>query len=164
MSIMPWTPLVAKSLSEGRWQLMQPLEHQFTWNGRIQKLVVPAGFVTDLFSIPAFLHSMFSKDNIANRAAVQHDWTGAADLVPAKIRDLWFKQDCLWFGIPKWKCDFMYAAVRVHSLILYRDSARDVCRQRKLAGLFNGDYTTVDPKDVPRPLWPSGNIPYYQEG
>jgi hypothetical protein len=61
--------------------------------------------------------------------------------------------------VPEWRVEVMYQSVRLYHLFRH-DSTRDVCRQRALAGLFRGDYTSVDPRTVPRPLWPKGILPY----
>ena len=51
------------------------LEAPLVWDvGKVALLVVPAGFVTDLASIPRVFQNVLSVTGKSRRAAVAHDW------------------------------------------------------------------------------------------
>ena len=61
--------LIVKSLHGGDWVLFRPL----IWQTREGRITVPAGFVTDLASVPQALRSFASMDD-TQAPAVLHDW------------------------------------------------------------------------------------------
>lgn len=58
------------------WMVAAPLIWQGPVNDRLVKLVVPAGFVTDLASIPRLFRNLpwLDPNGISRRPAVVHDW------------------------------------------------------------------------------------------
>lgn len=60
-----------RDIQGSRWELLSPLTYRAAdgWT-----LTVPAGFRTDLASIPRGLWNLFPKTGEYNRAAVVHDW------------------------------------------------------------------------------------------
>lgn len=70
------SPLVLQALdAPGEWVLTRPL----LWEGK-RKIEVPAGFVTDLASIPAPLRGLLNVNGKSRRAAVLHDWLYCSQL------------------------------------------------------------------------------------
>lgn len=63
------SPLILRVGPPGEWILERTLE----WEGR-QRIVVPAGFITDLASIPRALRGVLEQNGRSRKAAVLHDW------------------------------------------------------------------------------------------
>jgi hypothetical protein len=152
----PWSPLRIESIGNGRFELLEPLTHVYYYKSRWCRTVVPKGYVTDFWSIPRIFRPLLDVSGDGCQYAVEHDWHGSADLIPRRDANILLRQNCILDGrFAPWKCNAIYAGVQIGALYI-RDSARSVCQNRALAGLFSGDPCTVDPKTVPRPLWMDG--------
>lgn len=88
------------------------------WSHRLQEgIVIPAWFVTDFASIPKFARSIISVNERHRYAALPHDWLfccGALgiDRPSRKVADQILRDFCEVLGVPAWKRNVMYAAVR----------------------------------------------------
>lgn len=95
----------------GRWQLIEPLTY---YGDKFAHVVVPAGFETDLASVPRFAYyGLFG--NTAHKAAVVHDWL-LAEGERREDADAEFLAAMRASGVPVWRRWVMYAAVRMFSL------------------------------------------------
>lgn len=65
------TRLFLQSLSNGRWRLDRTLRYR---TGAGDVIEVPAGYITDLFSVPRLLWWLFPRDRRGREAAVVHDY------------------------------------------------------------------------------------------
>lgn len=72
---------------------------------------IPAGFVTDLASTPAWIHDRLPPDGPWAPAAVLHDWLYVTNQVPRAEADRLFLQAMIDLGIPVRQRFPMYAAV-----------------------------------------------------
>lgn len=101
---------------ERRWVLLEPLTYDVGHKGSGATIVVEAGFVTDLASVPRFLWAIIPPFGLHAGAAVLHDWmyTHPEELVPTRKRaDEIFHEAMLAMGVPRLRARIMYAAVRV---------------------------------------------------
>lgn len=73
---------------------------------------VPAGFRTDLASIPQALQAVIGKWERHAPAAVLHDWLYAAQPMPRRDADWLFAEALYAAGVPVWKRAAMWMAVR----------------------------------------------------
>lgn len=121
-----WTigPLRVETLREGedgrlRYKLIEPLRVRAALGGAMLsglRITVPAGFETDLASVPRFFWRWFPPAGDYAAAAVVHDWfyrhpSGISRfLADAIFRDLMAA-----LGVPAWKRWLMWAAVRLNS-------------------------------------------------
>ena len=71
-------------------------------------LVVPAGTVTDLASIP-----LLPNHRTWSRAAVVHDWLYTVGQVPRLIADDVLREAMIALQVPAWRRGVVYLAVRV---------------------------------------------------
>ncbi|MFV2733470.1 DUF1353 domain-containing protein, partial [Escherichia coli] len=67
------TPAVLEMLDDYRWRLVEPFEFWLTDNP-VDVIAVPAGYVTDLASVPRILWSVFPPHGRYAKAAIIHDW------------------------------------------------------------------------------------------
>lgn len=96
----------------GRWQLVEPLSY---YSDNFGMVMVPAGFSTDLASVPRWAYyGLFG--NAAHKAAVIHDWL-IAEEKPRALADLEFMAAMKASRVPTWRRWPMYLAVRVVSLL-----------------------------------------------
>lgn len=97
---------------EGNWILEEPLTYQSDVAAQI--IEVPAGFVTDLASVPKWVPRWVVDVNESHRfAAVVHDFacrTWILELRP--VADAVFKEAMAVLGVPGWKRWTMWFAVR----------------------------------------------------
>lgn len=93
------------SLAPDQWQLGEPLHyHGFT---------VPAGFVSDLDSVPRipFVYSRYKGRTV--RAAILHDYLYRNQIVSRKLADTIFLDSMQREGVPARYRIIIYAAVRL---------------------------------------------------
>jgi hypothetical protein len=74
-------------------------------------ITVPAGFVTDLASIPQAMLWLFGE--IAQEPSIPHDFAYSTHIVSREIADKMLYEACILTGEPKWKAKLIYAGVRV---------------------------------------------------
>lgn len=116
------TPLVATPFAKHEWRLTEPLDYG-TDDGRIIR--VPAGFVTDLASIPAIARPIIPVNDLHREEAALHDYfyhrKGAiwdrekkhSIYYTRQEVDLIFYQTLLESAVPKWKARAMCTAVNL---------------------------------------------------
>ncbi|EOI6844551.1 DUF1353 domain-containing protein, partial [Salmonella enterica] len=80
---------------------------------------VPAGFVTDLASVPRIFWTILPPDGKYAKAAIIHDWMYDNALRTKKEADLIFLDGMTVLGVPKWKRIIMYYAVRLFGRGMY---------------------------------------------
>jgi len=74
---------------------------------------VPAGFDTDLASVPRVLWSWMPPTGRYLRAAIVHDWLYKTATMPRKTADRIFHALMIRFGVGPARARLMYSAVRV---------------------------------------------------
>lgn len=104
-------------------RLLCPLLYQ-TDDGEL--LVVPAGFTTDLASIPQPLQWAFPVNDLHKAAAVAHDYGFVMqDRTRAEV-DALFLEAMAALGVPRWKRTAMWLGVRVGGVLAWRRNARAI--------------------------------------
>lgn len=78
-----------------------------------EKIVVPAGYITDLATIPRPLWSIFPPHDVYAKAAILHDFLYDNAIGSKAEADLVFHEAMLVLGIPKWKAFIFYWGVRL---------------------------------------------------
>ena len=95
---------------DGR-QLFQLLA-DFTYQSDVAGLVtVPAGFVTDLASLPQAVLSLFGE--IAQEPSIPHDFAYSTGTMTRAHADSMLYEACILTGVPAWKAKLIYAGVRI---------------------------------------------------
>ncbi|MDE1465311.1 DUF1353 domain-containing protein [Spartinivicinus poritis] len=96
-----------------KWVLTEELKY---YSAQYQTITVPAGFTTDLASIPRLLWSVFPPDGPYLEAAVLHDYLyskqPALD-ISRKQADKVFLKAMRALGVPGWKRYSIYYGVRL---------------------------------------------------
>jgi Protein of unknown function (DUF1353) len=88
-------------------------------NGR--DVVVPKGFGTDLASTPQFAWSLFPPFGRWDEAATLHDYfyrIGGA--LSRREADEAFYAGCIQCGVPDWRAEIMFLAVRAFGWLYYK--------------------------------------------
>ena len=104
------TDLVLVASNAGEWILDEPLEYATSAGISI---VVPAGFVTDLASIPFGFKSLFPVNGKSRKAAVLHDFLYSEKHYKRKYSDKIFNEAMAVSGVTTWRRRLMYRAVRL---------------------------------------------------
>lgn len=94
------------------WRLREPL----IYLGNTDRFDVPAGFVTDFASVPAWATWLLPRTGKHNRAAVLHDYLVRNPDVSRKDADGIFLRVLQELGVPEWRARLMYAGVRAGAL------------------------------------------------
>lgn len=95
---------------EGR-QLWRVL-NRFRYLSDVAGLIdVPAGYVTDLASLPQAVLSVFGE--IAQEPSVPHDFAYSKHCIPRTVADKMLYEACVLTGVPRWKAAAIYAGVRI---------------------------------------------------
>ncbi|WP_250538840.1 MULTISPECIES: DUF1353 domain-containing protein [unclassified Caballeronia] len=101
----------ADNSDDGKWILCAPLVYQSDVAG--QTFTVPAGFQTDLASVPRLPLVFLLAGDSARKASVVHDWLYTMHPVTRDVADAVLKEASLLTGVPIWRAWLMWAGVRV---------------------------------------------------
>lgn len=106
-------------------RLLEPLEYRVGSADSPEVIIVPAGFETDFASVPFGFRNLFPPMGRWSRAAIVHDHiyqlggvnAGICDGEPVsytrKRADEIFREAMIVLGVPAWRRELMYAAVRL---------------------------------------------------
>jgi hypothetical protein len=104
--------LTVRSVDARTWELVEPLAYR----GRWQEFVVPAGFRTDLASVPRVVVWLIARSGRYTRAAVLHDWLVTEGIgsgaVTSREADGIFRRVMRELGVPVLRRWLMWAGVR----------------------------------------------------
>lgn len=106
------TPAVLEMLDDYRWRLVEPFEFWLT-DSPDDVIRVPAGYVTDLASVPRLLWSVFPPHGRYAKAAIIHDWMYENGIRTKKEADRIFLDAMKVLNVPACQCGLMYCAVRL---------------------------------------------------
>ncbi|EBW6110964.1 DUF1353 domain-containing protein [Salmonella enterica subsp. enterica serovar Typhimurium] len=106
------TPAILEMLGHYNWRVYEPFEFYLSEDNS-DVISVPAGFVTDLATIPRIFWSVMPPDGKYAKAAIIHDYLYDNALRTKKEADLIFLDGMAVLGVPKWKRIVMYLAVRI---------------------------------------------------
>jgi hypothetical protein len=105
--------------------LQEPVQYVTDRFPSLPMITVPAGFLTDLASIPRILPMALSKNRIQS-AAIVHDWLYRnTEVIKGQTRkkvDLIFKDAMIDNGVARFRASLYYSAVRSFGWISYADS------------------------------------------
>ena len=98
-------------VDDGQWVLTGPLVYESDVAGKV--ITVPAGFHTDLASVPRVPIAYWLAGGTSNEAAAVHDFLYTAPHpVPRNIADAVLREASMVTGVPLWRRWLMWAAVR----------------------------------------------------
>jgi hypothetical protein len=101
----------ADNTDDGQWTLAAPLVYQSDVAG--VTFTVPAGFQTDLASVPRIPIVYELCGDTSSKAAVVHDFLYSTHLVDRATADAVLKEASAVTGVPGWRRWLMWAGVRV---------------------------------------------------
>jgi hypothetical protein len=101
----------ADERDDGKWIVMQDLVYQSDVAG--MTFTVPAGFGTDLASVPRLPVVYLLTGGKANSASVVHDWIYTNKMVPRATADAVLREASLLTYVDPWRAQLMWAGVRV---------------------------------------------------
>ena len=114
----------ATDQDDGRWVLCKPLIYES--DTAKQTITVPAGFQTDLASVPRLPLVYLLTGDTARSAAVVHDWLYSSSLVSRKVADAVLREASEVSGVPAWRRWLMWAGVRLGGSSHYVSGAAQV--------------------------------------
>ncbi|EDX2760096.1 DUF1353 domain-containing protein [Salmonella enterica subsp. enterica serovar Braenderup] len=106
------TPAILEMLGHYNWRVHEPFAFYLS-DDESDVIEVPAGFVTDLATVPRVFWSVMPPDGKYAKAAIIHDYLYDNALRTKKEADLIFLDGMAVLGVPKWKRIVMYLAVRI---------------------------------------------------
>jgi hypothetical protein len=95
----------------GKWILTKPLVYRSVVAG--QTFIVPAGFVTDLASVPRLPVVYWLTGDTCDEAAVVHDYLYSTHMTTRAVADSVLCEASKVMGEPAWRCRLMWAGVRI---------------------------------------------------
>jgi hypothetical protein len=98
---------------------LQPLIYESDVAQRV--FIVPAGFTTDLASVPRIPLAFLLTGGTSSEAAVVHDYAYARAIVPRDVADQVFKEAAVVSGEPAWRATLMWAGVRLGGWMAWND-------------------------------------------
>ncbi|EDZ5416544.1 DUF1353 domain-containing protein [Salmonella enterica] len=105
-------PAILEMLDHYRWRVYEPFEFYLS-DDNSDVISVPAGFVTDLATVPRIFWTFMPPDGKYAKAAIIHDYLYDNALRTKKEADRIFLDGMTVLGVPKWKRIVMYLAVRI---------------------------------------------------
>ncbi|EBL9832047.1 phage tail protein [Salmonella enterica] len=119
------TPAILEMLGHYNWRVHEPFAFYLS-DDESDVISVPAGFVTDLATVPRIFWVLLPPDGKYAKAAIIHDYLYDNALRTKKEADKIFLDGMAVLGVPKWKRIIMYWAVRLFGRGMY-DKGRDYC-------------------------------------
>jgi Protein of unknown function (DUF1353) len=96
---------------KGTWRLLTDLVYESDLLGRI--VIVPAGMVTDLDSVPRLPLAYLLTNGYARKAALPHDLFYTNHEVSREVADKVLYEAAIVCGVPAWRAWLIYIAVRI---------------------------------------------------
>ncbi|ECH9713658.1 DUF1353 domain-containing protein [Salmonella enterica subsp. enterica serovar Javiana] len=112
------TPAILAMLDHYLWRIHEPFEFYLS-DDNSDIISVPAGFITDLASVPRIFWTLLPPDGKYAKAAIIHDWMYDNALRTKKEADLIFLDGMTVLGVPRWKRTIMYYAVKLFGRGMY---------------------------------------------
>ncbi|EEF5015739.1 DUF1353 domain-containing protein [Salmonella enterica] len=112
------TPAILEMLGHYEWRVHEPFTFYLS-DDSSDVIEVPAGFVTDLATIPRIFWSLMPPDGKYAKAAIIHDYLYDNALRTKKEADRIFLDGMTVLGVPRWKRIIMYYAVRLFGQGMY---------------------------------------------
>ncbi|EJQ8214212.1 DUF1353 domain-containing protein [Salmonella enterica] len=106
------TPAILEMLGHFNWRVHEPFAFYLS-DDNSDVISVPAGFVTDLASVPRVFWILLPPDGKYAKAAIIHDYLYDNALRTKKEADKIFLDGMTVLGVPRWKRTVMYWAVRM---------------------------------------------------
>jgi hypothetical protein len=101
----------ATDQDDGKWVLVRPLF--YVSDVAKQTFTVPAGFQTDLASVPRLPIVYLLTGDTSSAAAVVHDWLYSSHMVTRAMADAVLKEASQATGVPGWRRWLMWCGVRL---------------------------------------------------
>ncbi len=117
------TPADLRLVGNRLFELISPFEYHVGSFPSDHVIRVPAGFVTDLASVPRALWSIMPPHGRYAKAAIIHDYLYASPIVSRKQADDIFLEAMEVLGVAKWRRLAMYYAVRLFGQSSYTRSS-----------------------------------------
>jgi hypothetical protein len=102
---------IADNRDDDQWILAVPLVYESDVAART--ITVPAGFRTDLASVPRLPLVFLLAGDCAREAAVVHDYLYTSHLVDRNTADAVLREASACTGVPAWRRWLMWAGVRI---------------------------------------------------
>jgi len=93
----------------GKWKLLNRLE---VLDDKEHSFFVPAGFTTDLASLPRCVRGLFNRNGRSRKPSVLHDYLYTEKMFTRKRCDQIFRDCLINSGIRKWQAGLYYYGVR----------------------------------------------------
>ncbi|ECJ8609108.1 DUF1353 domain-containing protein [Salmonella enterica] len=114
------TPAILEMIGRYNWRVYEPFEFYLS-DDSSDVISVPAGFVTDLATVPRIFWILLPPDGKYAKAAIIHDYLYDNALRTKYEADRIFLDGMAVLGVPKWKRMIMYWAVRLFGRGNYTD-------------------------------------------
>ena len=101
------------------------------WTPRTGLIMVPAGFVTDLASIPRLFWNILPPFGKYTRAAIVHDWLYRTQMRTRETADRVLWDGMVACGVPWWQRVIIYQNVRWFGFAAWADDSRHLFRSQK---------------------------------
>lgn len=117
-------PLELREIGNGKWELLRDFRYIDDYAGEI---LVPAGAVTDFYSVPLAVRSIVSAMQKSNAPAVIHDWCYRAQVFGAKgkkqaDRVLERAMRDHWAPVSWWQRKKIITGLKIGGWIAYRNA------------------------------------------
>lgn len=134
-------PLDLRAHAPGEWLVLQTFAYRSRdrHTGDTLAVRVPAGFVTDLASIPALLRPVFDRNDASRQPAVLHDWLYCAQPCGRDLADSLFLEALELAGVSFLRRWAMYAGVRAGGWLYWRARDRSPLNPDDFAALTDKD-------------------------
>ena len=110
-------------MGDQEWQLLAPLVYQVS---AVETYTVPAGFRTDLASIPRIFFLTTPPIGAYDQAAVLHDWLYNTQAISRAQADGIFRQAMMTSGVGWYTRTKMYVAVRIFGAPIWKAHASSI--------------------------------------
>lgn len=124
-------PLTVTDIGHGRWLVERAFRYYIGEEDSADYIDVPAGFITDFFSVPIGVRMLLPKTQHGNQASVLHDWLYNQRYVHGRSRkncDQIFLEAMTVLGVPLWKRRLIYRGVRLGGWLPWKEKEKKQAR------------------------------------
>lgn len=142
----------SRALNKDYWRVRTPFKYYLDDDARLKWVHVPQDYLTDGASSPRLLWSLVPPWGAYGQAAVLHDYlcenlsiesSGRQVSIKRAEADSIFKHAMKVLGVPRWKRDLMYIAVRVYGKWTAITGSRSRAARAKAAYLASQEVPTA---------------------
>lgn len=120
-----------QAVGDGKhWRVQTPFAYLFGSGASEVRIDIPAGFVTDLASVPRLFWNILPPFGVYENAAIVHDWCYANQRYSKSFSDAVLLEGMEVLNVPKWKREVIYQGVHLFGQSSWNEDTKKFAKFR----------------------------------